>query len=268
MQEVLGDKNNVKNSAFLTIITGEMNGYSYELHEGESVNIGREIENGIGIADSYTYVSRYHCSICFDNDCKKFFVHDHSSNGIFSEEGTRLDSKTELNPGDVICLGGDECKIILSILKTQGADVAYDKNIIFDDIIEIVIEYDHKRYKLNNKKSILDYRNLWNMRGKPEEDDYYEEKTTRLTDDVLKELELLFDKFKSNCLFEKELDLLPDGASRNAYMSINYNDRWLYYTDTHADNDGGCGIKREPIQEVFLDIVQLLDGYCDFPITE
>ena len=100
--------------AYLTVNSGEMRGYAYELPE-YVVEVGRGGNSGIILPNSYIYVGERHCTILYHGYNKSFTVRDYSPNGIFYRDGRKLSNPTEVYPGDVLLLGNGECEVIFSL---------------------------------------------------------------------------------------------------------------------------------------------------------
>ena len=59
--------------------------------------------------------------------------------------------------------------------------------------------------------------------------------------------------------FEYEQDILPPGASSDAYMSIFYNGRTLYYSNAHSAADDSFSVITKPVPQEFSRLIGLLD---------
>lgn len=72
----------------------------------EGLIIGRDAKLCNVVIDNEK-VSRKHCTIIYDTAKKTYFLVDHSTNGIFKMDGTRIDAQngTELARGEEICIG-------------------------------------------------------------------------------------------------------------------------------------------------------------------
>lgn len=98
------------------ILTGNMQGYQFELQEGKTYTIGKDSNLANILFDaSYNMVSRVHCTITYNAKFDKYFVIDSSLNGTYYENGTRLakNTRTPISRGTVLKLADDMCKILL-----------------------------------------------------------------------------------------------------------------------------------------------------------
>lgn len=93
----------------IVCISGEFANASFPINPGETVVIGRDsaASNIVIVAPK---VSRKHCTITFDASKNMFIVVDCSTNGTFTENGTRLmaNMNNPLPSGTVISLGSNE----------------------------------------------------------------------------------------------------------------------------------------------------------------
>lgn len=93
----------------IVCISGEFANASFPLNPNETVVIGRDsaVSNIVIVAPK---VSRKHCTISFDTTKNMFIVCDCSTNGTYTENGTRLmaNMNNPLPSGSVISLGSNE----------------------------------------------------------------------------------------------------------------------------------------------------------------
>lgn len=101
---------------YMTILSGEMKGNTYKLVPGRYVDIGREVDSGIVLQDSYEHVSRRHCKVFYDDEAGAFLITDTSSNGIYLKKAEKwIEDSAYIRAGDIICLGDDGCEIMFSM---------------------------------------------------------------------------------------------------------------------------------------------------------
>ena len=93
----------------IVCISGEFANASFPINPNETVVIGRDsaVSNIVIVAPK---VSRKHCTISFDSAKNMFIVVDCSTNGTYTENGTRLmaNMNNPLPSGTVISLGSNE----------------------------------------------------------------------------------------------------------------------------------------------------------------
>lgn len=76
------------------------------LQRGEVLQVGRDT-GSCNLVLEAPWVSKVHCSICYDAHFGQYMVTDHSTNGTYLQDGTRLkvDQETDIIPGSVIRIG-------------------------------------------------------------------------------------------------------------------------------------------------------------------
>ena len=76
------------------------------LQKGEILNIGRDT-GSCNLVLEASWISKKHCSICYDEREKHYIVTDYSKNGTFLQDGLRLKYKqaTDIKPGNVVRIG-------------------------------------------------------------------------------------------------------------------------------------------------------------------
>ena len=98
----------------IQVITGSMEGRQFELEDGKTYTIGKDVSLANILFDaSYNMVSRVHCTVTYNAKFDKYFIIDCSSNGTYFENGTRLakNARTPVTRGTVLKLADDNCKI-------------------------------------------------------------------------------------------------------------------------------------------------------------
>lgn len=99
----------------IRILSGKAKGQTTNVVGGKAVLVGKDSQLATMVLDnSYTNVSRVHCSISFDSKAQKYYVVDQSTNGTYLENGVRLtkNARTPVARGSVLKLA-DDCKIKL-----------------------------------------------------------------------------------------------------------------------------------------------------------
>lgn len=98
------------------VLTGNMKGLTFSIYDGQTAVVGKDSRFANVIFDnSYSKVSRVHCSVTYNSSLQKYFVVDNSSNGTYFENGVRLAKsvRTPVVRGTVLKLADDNCKIKL-----------------------------------------------------------------------------------------------------------------------------------------------------------
>lgn len=106
----------------ITIISGELNGTQYFVADGQSMIIGRGKDSQIIMPNSYSHVSRHHCTIVYDGLNRKFYVADTSSTGVYNSAGHHLKSQGYVDDGTILWIGNQDCMIQLSVLTDYQVD--------------------------------------------------------------------------------------------------------------------------------------------------
>lgn len=104
------------NFGIMKILSGSCAGYQIPITAGKHVVIGKDPSCcSVIISKRYSAVSRKHCDISFDPNLDMFIVTDFSSNGVFSENGIRLNpnTQTKIRRGTVLTLAKTDNILIL-----------------------------------------------------------------------------------------------------------------------------------------------------------
>ncbi|MCI8372279.1 MAG: FHA domain-containing protein [Lachnospiraceae bacterium] len=98
------------------VLDGSMKGVKIPLEEGKTLEIGKDPQMASLVMDkSFLSVSRLHCTISFYSQMNQYYVTDHSSNGTFKSDGTKLikGKRTTVARQTILYLATDKCKIKL-----------------------------------------------------------------------------------------------------------------------------------------------------------
>lgn len=103
-------------SGSIMIMTGVMAGSNIIIEDGQYVVVGKDTSRANLILDnSYSKVSRVHCSITYSAKLDKYFVVDTSTNGTYLSNSSRFSKNTRipLSRGTIIYLADNSCQIKL-----------------------------------------------------------------------------------------------------------------------------------------------------------
>lgn len=109
-------KNNVGSTAppaykgVITGVSGQYNGASFEIADGQSVSFGRGNDCNLVFDATAADISRQHLVVSFDGKSNMYMAVDYSSNGTYLEDGTRLDNlqPKHLRRGTMVYLGSSK----------------------------------------------------------------------------------------------------------------------------------------------------------------
>lgn len=93
---------------------GTYQGAEIPFHSGETLKLGRDLTNDLVFTDSK--VSRFHCSLTWDENMQKYQIFDKSSNGCFineKEECIPQNMAIYLEPGTILDIGSSENRFLL-----------------------------------------------------------------------------------------------------------------------------------------------------------
>lgn len=144
-------------------------------------------------------------------------------------------------------------------------------NIPYDDIKKAAMTYGDllsKHIEWDIDSGTLTYRNLISptLGGRAFPEGYFDVKSL-----VFKKKDVQYAKeLMIKCLyelpFEKDLDLLPPGASYEAYLRLeDHNGQVFYYTNTHVSKKNDFFVETEQIAECFMQLFGFLEKRCSFP---
>lgn len=90
-------------------VSGMYQGAEIPMNSEESITIGRDAESS-NLVISDKAVSRQHCSVTYDAFRQTYSVMDHSTNGVYLRDGSRLvqGQPATLHPGDTIRIGNTD----------------------------------------------------------------------------------------------------------------------------------------------------------------
>lgn len=109
--------------AMISFLSGEIQGKSYVVEDGKTVGIGRGDQEDIKLPASYIMTSRHHCSVRYDGEAGTLMVKDESSNGIYDNNGDKIEDMIQLAPGSIIDLGDDTCRVVFSTTLVPIIDI-------------------------------------------------------------------------------------------------------------------------------------------------
>ena len=131
------------------------------------------------------------------------------------------------------------------------------------DLDSIVIQAGGKHFELFPRNQSVKYRNVISPGdgGMIFPDEYFCEKKATISQEDMNQISSLLSQIISSRLLVEDLDLLPPGATHDAYMRISYSGNTVYYTNTYTTEDG-FRVKTEPVAVEFAKLIQLLRQYC------
>ncbi len=100
----------------IVILTGSMEGIEFDIPSDKICYVGRDRRQcQISLLNTYTSVSRLHCTIQFSEKDNLYYVTDCSSNGTFWSDGRRMKKgqRTAVQIGSKILIANAGCKIAL-----------------------------------------------------------------------------------------------------------------------------------------------------------
>lgn len=166
-------------------------------------------------------------------------------------------------------------RMCLNVCKADPVILEYEKKHYKVD--SIVLEFHERHYELDVKKHIVRYRNVINGSrdgGRNFPRGYFQEKKSKIDTNEIDKIVDVFVSFFKKEDFKRKGDslLLPPGATLDAYISVISGEMELYYTNTHVSgfydqstNTYVDGFFVDPVPDVFIILVRLFDGYCEFP---
>lgn len=139
--------------------------------------------------------------------------------------------------------------------KNQGA-------IRLSDVEILVLETENMRFKLSPRERVVNYRHIISPRDGWMDfpDDFFNERRATVSEADMESISNSFGKLFLKYKVESELEPLPEGAERKAYLKAQASGTTFFYTDTHASNDG-YRVETEPVAEDFIQIIRLLSKY-------
>ena len=102
--------------AYITFLTGKMEGQRFPIKDGETLRIGRSpSRSDIIVTGDYPHVSRMHCKVTYDAKQDAFIVVDSSSTGTLRSGGKALPNgqRCTLRRGEKLYLGNQSCTLRL-----------------------------------------------------------------------------------------------------------------------------------------------------------
>ena len=137
----------------------------------------------------------------------------------------------------------------------------------FSKVQSILIEYCGMHFEIQIKDKTVWYRHVISPRdgGRKYPEGYFEEKHALLSKDDISQIAGIINQMSRNYLFESDvLAQLPYGASRDALMKVMLKgDIAVCYTNTHEFP--GFSVRKDPVSEEFIKLVNLLESKCSFP---
>ena len=103
-------------SGAIMIMTGTMAGSKISIENGQYIVVGKDKSRANLILDnSYSKVSRVHCTISYSAKSDNYFIVDNSTNGTYLPNGSRIykNSRVSLSKGTIIYLADNSCQIKL-----------------------------------------------------------------------------------------------------------------------------------------------------------
>jgi hypothetical protein len=94
------NSSNLRNSPYISVISGAFQGNKWAIPKNMEIVVGRAPESSNIVLDDPN-ISRTHCTIRYDNERRRFFVKDVSSNGTYDNAGRRYEpgKYNSLEPG-------------------------------------------------------------------------------------------------------------------------------------------------------------------------
>ena len=152
------------------------------------------------------------------------------------------------------------------MLLSRSKSEKQQRIVRFSDVDSIVIQTRGMHFELLPEGNVVKYRNVISPRkaGIRYPDGYLDEYKSLIPENTMSLISTTFERLVNNQTLEDNMDYLPPGATRDAYMRISSLGNIVYYTNTHAIKDG-FQVKTGPVAEEFTLIVDLLEQFCSFP---
>ncbi len=150
--------------------------------------------------------------------------------------------------------------------KREKTNPKIQNRIKFEKVSLLVLENGGVHLELNTKTRILKYKNVISPGNGDSHfpEGYFDEGISTIAPNGMNQIACIFDRLFQRRYPESNLDELPPGATRDAYMRIQSKGSILYYTNTHV-SESDFQVESEPVAEEYVILVQLLKQYCNFP---
>lgn len=134
-----------------------------------------------------------------------------------------------------------------------------------NEIVQITLEYKEKHIDFDFNESTIRYRNVISPRdgGLNYPQGFFAEKSFVLDRSMQCQCKEKIEKIIYSIPFRTELDILPPGASGDAYMYIETKNGQYYYRNVHASLNGSY-VETEPVSEAFTILFRYFEQFCVF----
>lgn len=156
-------------------------------------------------------------------------------------------------------------KFFKRLFLTNRVDILYNHISVvamtYGDLLSKHIEWDID-------SGTLTYRNLISstLGGRAFPEGYFNVKSLVFEKKDIQYAKELMIKCLYELPFEEDLDLLPPGASYEAYLRLeDHNGQVFYYTNTHVSKKNAFFVETEQIAECFMELFAFLEKWCSFP---
>ena len=143
-------------------------------------------------------------------------------------------------------------------------------NMQYNNISLVAMEYGNllsKYIEWDINSGTLIYRNRISptLAGRPFPEGYFDEKSLILEKKYTQYARKLISKCLKELTFENDLDTLPAGASREAYLRLeDSTGKMFYYTNAHFSKSGSF-VESEKTADTFVQLFAFLEKQCSFP---